>query len=185
MYVSTRCLFPNFSLIWLSVLNKEELCPTTRYPKLTEELIKELKIEKGIEWSMSVFLLECEGKKVLFDAGFFEKDSNSKGILDRLQELKISPDEIDYIFITHFHWDHIAGLIDENDNIIYKNAKIYVSKEEYDGWINKMPAEKNALQVKIKKICEKQVIQFDFKHTLPLGIIPMEAFGHTSRTNLL
>ena len=179
MYVSTRCLFPNFSLIWLSVLNKEELCPTTRYPKLTEELIKELKIEKGIEWSMSVFLLECEGKKVLFDAGFFEKDSNSKGILDRLQELKISPDEIDYIFITHFHWDHIAGLIDENDNIIYKNAKIYVSKEEYDGWINKMPAEKNALQVKIMKICEKQVIQFDFKDTLPLGIIPMEAFGHT------
>ena len=179
MYVSTRCLFPNFSLIWLSVLNKEELCPTTRYPKLTEELIKELKIEKGIEWSMSVFLLECEGKKVLFDAGFFEKDSNSKGILDRLQELKISPDEIDYIFITHFHWDHIAGLIDENDNIIYKNAKIYVSKEEYDGWINKMPAEKNVLQVKIMKICEKQVIQFDFKDTLPLGIIPMEAFGHT------
>ena len=29
------------------------------------------------------------------------------------------------------------------------------------------------------KICEKQVIQFDFKDTLPLGIIPMEAFGHT------
>ena len=128
---------------------------------------------------MSVFLLEYEGKKVLFDAGFFVKDSNSKGILDRLRELKISPDEIDYIFITHFHWDHIAGLIDENDNIIYKNAKIYVSKEEYDGWINKMPAEKNALQVKIMKICEKQVIQFDFKDTLPLGIIPMEAFGHT------
>ena len=89
MYVSTRCLFPNFSLIWLSVLNKEELCPTTRYPKLTEELIKELKIEKGIEWSMRVFLLECEGKKVLFDVGFFVKDSNSKGILDRLRELKI------------------------------------------------------------------------------------------------
>ena len=68
-------------------------------------------------------------KKVLFDAGFFVKDSNSKRILD-------------YIFITHFHWDRIAGLIDENDNIIYKNAKIYVSKEEYDGWINKMPAKK-------------------------------------------
>ena len=59
-------------------------------------------------------------KKVLFDVGFFVKDSNSKRILD-------------YIFITHFHWDHIAGLIDENDNIIYKNAKIYVSKEEYEG----------------------------------------------------
>ena len=63
MYVSTRFLFPNFSLVWISILNKGELCPTTRYAKLTEELIKELKIEKGIEWSMSVFLLEYEGKK--------------------------------------------------------------------------------------------------------------------------
>ena len=126
MYVSTKCLFQNFSLTWLSVINKEELASTKLYPKLTEKIIKELGIEKGIEWSMSAFLLECEGKKALFDAGFFEK--NNKGILDRLFELKISPDEIDYIFITHFHWDHIAGLIDDKDNIIYKNAKIYVCK---------------------------------------------------------
>ena len=70
-------------------------------------------------------------------------------------------------------------MLDDNDNIIYKNAKIYVSKEEYDGWINKMPAEKNALQVKIMKIYEKQVIQFDFSDPLPLGIIPLKAFGHT------
>ena len=180
MYVSSRCLFPNFSLTWLSVLNKEDLLPTKIYPKLTEEIIKELGIEKGIEWSMSSFLLECEGKKALFDAGFFGKDNKEhKGILDRLSELRISPDEIDYIFITHFHLDHIGGLIDEKDNIIYKNAQLYVSKEEYDGWINKMPAEKNAIQVKIMKIYEKQVIQFDFNDKLPLGIIPIKSFGHT------
>ena len=70
-------------------------------------------------------------------------------------------------------------MLDDNDNIIYKNAKIYVSKEEYDGCINKMPAEKNSLQVKIMKIYEKQVIQFDFNDSLPLGIIPLKAFGHT------
>ena len=177
MYVSTKCLFPNFSLTWLSVINKEELASTKLYPKLTEKIIKELGIEKGIEWSMSAFLLECEGKKALFDAGFFEK--NNKGILDRLFELKISPDEIDYIFITHFHWDHIAGLIDDKDNIIYKNAKIYVCKEEYDGWIYKMPAEKNVLQVKIMKIYEKQLVLFDFNDKLPLEITPIKAFGHT------
>jgi len=42
-----------------------------------------------------------------------------------------------------------------------------------------MPSEKNALQVKIMKIYEKQVIQFDFSDSLPLGIIPLKAFGHT------
>ena len=140
-------------------------------------MIKELGLENGVEGSMSAFLLEAEGKKALFDTGLNEKIS--KGILERLQELKISTDDIDYVFITHFHGDHIGGLLDANDKIVFKNAKIYVSKQEYDGWINKMPAEKNALQVKTMKICEKQVVQFDFNDTLPLGIKPIQAFGHT------
>ena len=177
MYVSTRCLFPNFSLVWLSGMNDAKVSPTTLFPKLTPEIIKELGIEKGVEGSMSAFLLEAEGKKALFDTGLNEKAS--RGILDRLKELKISTDEIDYIFITHFHGDHIGGLLDANDKIAFKNAKIYVAKDEYEGWINKMPADQNALQVKTMKICEKQVVQFDFNDTLPLGVKPIKAFGHT------
>ena len=175
MYVSTRCNFQDFSLVWLSVTNQEELVPTETYPKLTKELIKELHLEKGIEMSMSAFLLETENKKVLFDAGFFEKNI---GIPQRLKELKISPEEIDYIFITHSHWDHIEGLI-QNDNMVYKNAKIYISKEEFNGVIKKVKPDKVGLFEKVKKICENQIIQFDFEDTLPLGIVPIKAFGHT------
>ena len=177
MYVSTRCLFPNFSLVWLSGMNDPRLSPTTLFPKLTPELAKELGVENGIEGSMSAFLLEAEGKKALFDTGLNE--SVSRGILQRLEELKIKTDEIDYIFITHFHGDHIGGLLDSKDNVVFKNAKIYVAKEEYDGWINKMPSDKNALQVKTMRICEKQVVQFNFEDTLPLGVKPLQAFGHT------
>lgn len=177
MYVSTRCLFPNFAITWLSVKNEPMLFPTKIFPKLTPEIIKELNIEKGIESSMSAFLLEAEGKKALFDTGLNE--SASKGIPDRFKELKITPDEIDYIFITHFHEDHIGGLLDSKDNIVYKNAKVYVSKEEYDGWINKMPSDKNSFQVKAMKKYENQLIQFDFSDTLPLDIKPIRAFGHT------
>ena len=175
MYVSTRCLFPNFALTWLSGMNEPRLSPTSLFPKLTPEIIKELGIENGIENSMSAFLLEAQGKKALFDTGLNE--SASKGISDRFKELKISPDDIDYVFITHFHGDHIGGLLDANDNIVFKNAKVYVSKEEYDGWINKMPSDKNALQVKTMKKYEKQLVQFDFKDTLPLGIQPVQALG--------
>ena len=177
MFVSTRCNFPNFSITWLSGLNEAKNSPTTLFPKLTPEIIKELGLEKGVEGSMSAFLLESDNKKALFDTGLNEKLST--GIPDRLKELKINPNEIDYIFITHFHGDHIGGLINSKDEISYKNAKIYVSKEEYDGWINKMPKDKNELQVKIMKICEKNVIQFNFGDELPLGVKAMKAFGHT------
>ena len=54
-----------------------------------------------------------------------------------------------------------------------------MAKEEYEGWIIRMPSDKNALQVKTMKICEKQVIQFDFNDILPLGVKPIQAFGHT------
>ena len=177
MYVSTRCVFPNFTIAWLSGLNEPKNSPTTLFPKLTPEIIKELGLEKGVEGSMSAFLLEAEGKKALFDTCLNE--SMSTGIQDRLKELKISPDEIDYVFLTHFHLDHIGGLVDAKDNIYFKNAKVYASKEEYDGWIKNMPADKNALQVKIMKIIEKQLICFDFNDTLPLGVKPLKAFGHT------
>ena len=141
MYVSTRCNFKDFSIVWISVTNHQELVPLGNYPKLTKELIKELNLEKGIEMSMSVFLLEAENKKALFDAGYFE---NNMGVPQRLQEFKISPDEIDYIFITHSHWDHIEELI-LNGEIVYKNAKIYISKEEYNGKLKKIKPDKIGL----------------------------------------
>jgi len=177
MYVNTRFNFSNFSLIWLSVTDEEEYISSEIFPLLTKELKQELGIGKDVEWSMSAFLLESEGKKALFDAGYYCKGKN--GILERLKELKISPDDIDYIFITHVHWDHIDGLIDEKDNIIYKNAKIYISKEEYNGKLKKYKPDKIGLVDKFKKIYDKQIVQFNFDETLPMGIIPIKAFGHT------
>ena len=177
MIASVRILFHNYAITWLNCQIEPKFTKSSLFPKLTPELIEELGIKNGIEASMSSFLLEAEGKKALFDTGY--NITISSGITDRLKELRISPDEIDYIFITHFHRDHIGGLVDEKDEIYYKNAKIYVSKEEYEGWINKMPKDKNEYQSKIMKIVEKQLIIFGFNDTLPLGVIPLKSFGHT------
>ena len=177
MLVSTRCLFPDFAITWLLCSDKMKILPTKFFPKLTKELIIQYGVENGLENSLSSFLLEAEGKKALFDTGLNEKEST--GLPDRLKELKISPDEIDFIFITHFHPDHIGGLIDKDENIFFKNAKIYVAKEEYDSWINQPDNEKNAFPKKVMKICEKNLVQFNFEEILPLGVKPIKAFGHT------
>jgi ribonuclease BN (tRNA processing enzyme) len=52
--------------------------------------------------SAQAYLLEVNNKKILIDCG--------PGTLIRLSEVEIKPEEIDYIFITHFHADHTADL---------------------------------------------------------------------------
>lgn len=49
--------------------------------------------------------IESEKTKILIDAG-----NSSKYILNKLEELKINPQEIDAILITHTHTDHTKGL---------------------------------------------------------------------------
>lgn len=48
------------------------------------------------------YLLEADGKKILVDCG--------PGTLRRLSQIGLSPLDIDYVFLTHFHPDHSGDL---------------------------------------------------------------------------
>lgn len=52
--------------------------------------------------SSSAYLLEAGGKKILVDCG--------PGTLARLSQAGFKPEELDAIFITHFHADHTSDL---------------------------------------------------------------------------
>ncbi len=53
--------------------------------------------------SCSSFLIETAKEKILVDAG--------PGTLRRLEEAGVTPSELTYIFVTHFHPDHISDLV--------------------------------------------------------------------------
>ncbi|WP_297524748.1 MBL fold metallo-hydrolase [Sulfurovum sp.] len=63
-------------------------------------------------WGFSAYLQEY---KLLFDTG-----SNGRVLLNNMQLLGVDVTEIEYLFITHSHWDHIGGL----DSIIELNPNI-------------------------------------------------------------
>ncbi|WP_457742154.1 MBL fold metallo-hydrolase [Thermococcus sp.] len=50
-------------------------------------------------------LIEGKGKRVLVDTG-----TDGRVLLNNMEALEIEPDSIDYLFITHGHYDHTGGL---------------------------------------------------------------------------
>ena len=53
----------------------------------------------------NVTYIETQNHKILFDLG-----TNVKYIKERLSELSVLIEDIDYVFITHVHDDHVKAL---------------------------------------------------------------------------
>lgn len=80
--------------------------------------------------------IETENMKILVDAGL-----SGKKIQELLASIDVDPKELDCIFVTHEHGDHVkgAGILSRRFNIpIYANEKTWSSMEE---GLGKMKAE--------------------------------------------
>lgn len=146
----------------------------TLFPDAPDSLIAELGLEEGIPASVSAFLVKTDGNEILFDAANGAPDSQLMPVLESLQT---TADEVDYIFITHLHGDHIGGLLKEGE-AIFSNALVYINKTEYDAWMAMEERQSEGL----RDICNAygdRVKTFTLEDELPCGIEPVEAYGHT------
>jgi len=75
----------------------------------------------------NILFVQTEHHKVLIDCG-----TGMNELLESMSEVDLSPEEIDYLIITHSDFDHIGGI----DNFL--NAKIIFPKPAYDLWTNDM-----------------------------------------------
>ena len=159
---------------WIRDNASAKLMPPSLFPDAGEDLMKKLSLENGIPSSISTFLIESNGIQILFDTGMGASDSR---LLAGLHALGITPADIKYIYLTHFHGDHIGGLM-KNDSVVFPHDEIYASKAEYDSWM-KMEAEKNGQVVRAMNAYKDRLHLFAFGDTLPGKVVAMEAVGHT------
>jgi 7,8-dihydropterin-6-yl-methyl-4-(beta-D-ribofuranosyl)aminobenzene 5'-phosphate synthase len=76
-------------------------------------------------WGFSA-MIETEKNRILFDTG-----DKPDGLLNNLKKLKIEPEDIDIVVISHEHWDHTGGL----DGFMKQNkgkAKLIMPKDVKD-----------------------------------------------------
>src|SRR5215475_10134341 len=76
-------------------------------------------------------------KLVLLDTGTGGQISPTAGmIVDNLAAAGIAPKDVDQIVISHFHPDHINGIKDKDNNLIFPNAEIMVPGPEWAFWMD-------------------------------------------------
>lgn len=75
------------------------------------------------------------GKEVvLFDTGNGPARRPGRGALrQKLIDTGIAPEQVDVVVLTHFHPDHIGGIM-EGDAPAYPNARYVAPRTEFDWW---------------------------------------------------
>ena len=174
----TLTLANGASVTWIQDNDGEKLMPRTLFSDASDSLYNSLNMPDDIPASVSTFLVKVDGQYILFDAGL---GAFGGQLMNRLAALGVNADSIGLVYLTHFHVDHIAGLVakDEagNDVKAFKNAAVYAGKVEYDAWMNDIP--KNDLQKGVMALYKDSLHLFTFGDTLPHGVVAMDAVGHT------
>ncbi len=56
------------------------------------------------------YLVTVDGYKILFDVGRNEKEEHPSPLLRNMEALGLSPADVDAVFISHCHLDHVGGI---------------------------------------------------------------------------
>ncbi len=137
----------------------------------------------------TVTVVSHKGKTIMFDSSTGGQLAPTAGLFKskNLAAAGIDPAKISTIIVTHFHPDHIFGLMEKDTNAqVYPNAEIIVPAAEYKIWTDTSLAEKapDAMKPLVKRIQAtfpgwKNIKQIEAgKEVLP-GVTAVETYGHT------
>jgi len=83
-----------------------------------------------LTFTFSCYLIKHGNDYMVWDTGFAPGGSPNApkvGIVDRLKEVNVTPDQVKFVGISHFHGDH-TGQLDP-----FKNATLLIGKGDWDG----------------------------------------------------
>lgn len=84
---------------------------------------------------VNIPLINTGEELILVDVGGGGNFLDGAGALvENLEAAGYSSDEVDKVFITHAHPDHLWGLLDDFDDPMFPEAEYFISTPEWDFW---------------------------------------------------
>lgn len=176
------------SLTWLpgGILNLDGGAMFGVVPKALWEKKYPCNERNQIELAVDPILIQFDGKNMLVDSGLgkgrlTEKQMRNYGVIKEsdteasLGALGLTTEDIDYILMTHLHFDHVIGLTKLKDGqlqSVYPNAKIITSKIEWNEMREPNIRSKSTYWRENWEAISHQVVPFDEEWSLgPLKLI--------------
>jgi glyoxylase-like metal-dependent hydrolase (beta-lactamase superfamily II) len=136
----------------------------------------------------SATLVETGSRKVLIDVGNGASGPPSTGrLIANLAAAGVTPEQIDTVVISHFHPDHMNGLIGADGKPAFPNAAVMAPEVEFAFWLD--DRRMNAAPDAVKGLFEmargifgpiaKQVQRYRDGQEIVPGITALAAPGHT------
>lgn len=136
----------------------------------------------SLQVPIHVFLLDTGKQVILFDTGLAGMFHSKTGQLAQsMLQAGYQADQITAICITHFHPDHISGLLHADGSKAFAHAQLCVAQAELDYWLQPEVAAQHS---SIASFVQKVVALYDVRKFVPGeqlfdGVSVFASFGHT------
>lgn len=112
------------------------------YPDAPQDELKALLEANGLPTDQNipdcnVPILKSGDRTILFDVGSGSNFMSSAGnLIDNMMDAGFDPADVTDVIFTHCHPDHLWGLVDDFDEVVFANAQFHMGRAEWDYWSN-------------------------------------------------
>lgn len=187
-----RVMLGDFEVTALSdgtvALPVDKLLTGTTAAKTQKTLARSF-LKAPLETSVNGYLVNTGTKLVLIDTGAASLFGPTLGnLVANLKAAGYQPEQVDEIYITHMHADHVGGLM-AADKLAFPNATVRADKHDADFWLSqanldKAPAEMKGFfqgaQASLNPyVTAGKFKTFDGDTELVPGVKAVATYGHT------
>jgi glyoxylase-like metal-dependent hydrolase (beta-lactamase superfamily II) len=162
---------------------------TNTSPAKIQTALSRAYLKAPVETSVNGYLVNTGSKLVLIDAGAAGLFGPTLGnLLSHLKASGYQPEQVDEIYITHLHPDHVGGVAADG-KAAFPNAVLRVDKRDADFWLSKANLDKapeaskgffQGAQASVKPYADAGKLKtFDGAGELVPGIKAVSTYGHT------
>jgi glyoxylase-like metal-dependent hydrolase (beta-lactamase superfamily II) len=105
-------------------------------PAKVQRALARAYLKDPVETSVNGYLINTGAKLVLIDTGAAGLFGPTLGnLLANLKAAGYQPEQVDQVYITHLHPDHVGGLM-VGDKLAFPNAVVRADKHDADFWLS-------------------------------------------------